>query len=224
MTAIPDWYERWQAGRLRLIERAVAGLQPAPDGLLLDIAAGDGGYSQLVAERLGARAVTHDRDRGECALAAARGLSAVRGDVLHLPFSDAVADVAVAFEIIEHLTKAQGRLMIDELHRVTKPGGTLLLSTPNRFALESLKGIVHYLKDGAVWNARDETHVSIYSRRELLATIGARFDVRRAYGYYLLEAGRRPLPFAYTITSNALLSNLCFILFVVAVRRDGSAG
>jgi SAM-dependent methyltransferase len=220
----PDWYERWDTGRRRLIERAIADHAWAPGARVLDVAAGDTRYSDLVGELLCARVIGHDRGVAECAGLRARGIPAVRGDVRHLAFADGIADVTLAFEIIEHLPKAEASVLIDELHRVTKPGGTLLLSTPNRFALESVKGIVRYFKDGTVWNARDETHVGLYSRRELLAALQPRFDVRRTYGYYLLEAGDRRTPFSHAVTTSAVISNLCFILMVVATRRDDPSG
>ncbi|MGH7621723.1 MAG: methyltransferase domain-containing protein [Gemmatimonadaceae bacterium] len=215
----PDWYQRWVAGRQRLIERALDEVPYARDGVLLDVAAGDAGYSRLVAEHTGTRLVAQDFSETECAAVRRSGAATVRGDVRRLGFADACADVTVAFEIVEHLSKRDATAMFEELHRVTKPGGTLLLSTPNRYAIESFKGLAHYLRDGTVWNARDETHIRLYSRRELLKALRPYFDVRRTYGYYLLEAGERALPFSHTVTTNPLLSNLCFILCVVATPR-----
>ena len=224
MESVPDrWYERWMDGRRRLVERAVAGLPSMSGGIVLDVAAGDGEFSAIVAERIGGRVVAHDWAAAECRASQAAGLSGVRGDARRLPFADRIADVTVAFEIVEHFSKSAGLSVIDELHRVTKPNGTLLLSTPNRYALESFKGLARYFRDGTIWNARDETHVKLYSRRELISALRPRFDVVRSYGYYLFEAGRLPIPGSHTITANALLANLCFILFVVATPKPDCA-
>ncbi len=132
--------------------------------------------------------------------------------------------MTVAFEIIEHFPDVEAAAIVDELHRITKPGGTLLLSTPNRLSLESLKGTARYLVNGSVWNARDGTHVKLYSKRQILSLLRRRFDIQHVYGYYLTTGPReRPLPGTYWITANPLLANLCFILVVVATNRDDPA-
>ena len=46
-----------------------------------------------------------------------------------IPFDDASFDVCFSIEVIEHLNNPQN--IINEAHRVLKPGGMLFLSTPN---------------------------------------------------------------------------------------------
>ena len=215
------WHQRWMQGRQRVIERALDDLPCRPAGVVVDVASGDGTFTSLVASRAGGLAIAQDWGAQECGKARDAGLPAIRGDARRLPFGNETADVTVAFEIIEHFGEHEARAVIDELHRVTKRGGTLLLSTPNRLALESLKGTARYLINGTVWNARDETHVKLYSKRGLLSLLRPRFDVQRVYGYYLTTGPREhPLPGTYLITANPLLTHLCFILLVVATKRD----
>jgi SAM-dependent methyltransferase len=52
------------------------------------------------------------------------------GDVTALPYDDASFDVAVCFEVIEHVPEPER--VLDELRRVLRPGGLLVVSTPNR--------------------------------------------------------------------------------------------
>ncbi len=54
----------------------------------------------------------------------------LRGNLAQLPFADNSVDVVVNFQVIEHLWD-QGQFL-DECFRVLVPGGTLLISTPNR--------------------------------------------------------------------------------------------
>ncbi|MDO8805319.1 MAG: class I SAM-dependent methyltransferase [Elusimicrobiota bacterium] len=71
-----------------------------------------------------------------------------------LPFSDAAFDLAVAFQVIEHTD--DDRAFLAELRRVLKPGGTCLLTTPNR---------LHRLKPGQKpWY---KFHKREYTREEL---------------------------------------------------------
>ncbi len=57
--------------------------------------------------------------------------AAARGDLAHLPFRDATFDIAVSSHVAEHLT--QPERVFGELSRVLRPGGRLLVLTPNRW-------------------------------------------------------------------------------------------
>ena len=54
----------------------------------------------------------------------------VQADGLDLPFEDARFDCVICSEVIEHVPEENGRL-IDELLRIVKPGGSLVLGTPD---------------------------------------------------------------------------------------------
>lgn len=54
----------------------------------------------------------------------------VRGDGMCLPFGDETFQCVLSSEIIEHIPDENGR-HIDELCRILKPGGTLVLGTPD---------------------------------------------------------------------------------------------
>jgi len=46
-----------------------------------------------------------------------------------IPFDDATFDICFSIEVIEHLNNPQN--IINEVHRILKPSGMLILSTPN---------------------------------------------------------------------------------------------
>jgi SAM-dependent methyltransferase len=56
---------------------------------------------------------------------------AARADLARLPFADAGFDIAISSHVAEHLT--QPEQVFGELARVLKPGGRLLVLTPNRW-------------------------------------------------------------------------------------------
>jgi SAM-dependent methyltransferase len=98
---------------------------------VLDVACGAGlGLEMLL--RTGARPVGVDLD--PAALADARltapRATLVRADAARLPLSDQAIDVVVSFETIEHV--ADPAALAAELRRILRPGGCLVLSTPNR--------------------------------------------------------------------------------------------
>ncbi len=113
---------QWLAeARARLIPR------PSDQGaLLLDLGCGGGLLAPFV------RGYCHvglDAVASALRVAASHGVAPVRGDVHHLPFATACADVVVAGEIFEHIDDVE--TMIDEIARVLRPGGFVIFDTLN---------------------------------------------------------------------------------------------
>src|SRR5216117_3593434 len=55
----------------------------------------------------------------------------VQGGAQSLPFADNSFDAVISCETIEHLPQVQAG--VNEMYRVTRPGGRLFLTTPNYF-------------------------------------------------------------------------------------------
>ncbi|MGW1544345.1 class I SAM-dependent methyltransferase [Streptomyces sp. NPDC002309] len=114
----------------RMLATALRG-SPAP-GLVLDIGCGDGSAAATAAPLLsGHRIVGVDWSQDALTRARPRLSYAVRGELADggLPFRTAAADAVLFSEVIEHLVDPDSAL--DELRRVLRPGGHLMLSTPN---------------------------------------------------------------------------------------------
>jgi ubiquinone/menaquinone biosynthesis C-methylase UbiE len=101
---------------------------------ILEVACGQSGF---VRELANAGAQVTGCDFSSAALNAARSrfganqAALIQGDAQSLPFADNSFDLVVSCETIEHLPRVQAAL--EEMHRVTSPGGRLLLTTPNYF-------------------------------------------------------------------------------------------
>lgn len=97
---------------------------------VLDIACGEGyGSASLLAA--GAKSVIAvDIDPETVKYAKAKyKIDARVGDASSIPIANSSVDVVVSFETIEHITEPQ--VFISEVARVLRPGGCLIISTPN---------------------------------------------------------------------------------------------
>jgi SAM-dependent methyltransferase len=118
---------------------------------ILEVACGRGGFVKQLTQ---ADAVVTGCDFSFAALQIAkqkllgRGsfplASVVQGDAQNLPFADNSFDIVVSCETIEHLPYVQKG--ISELHRVTRSGGRLFLTTPNYFNFMGLYDIYASLR------------------------------------------------------------------------------
>jgi len=122
----PDRAQR-QARMLAAVLQGFAG--PA---VIVDVGCGDGSALAVAArQNPGHRFAGLDWSEGALRRAQALGLAVVRAGVAApgLPVADGTADVVIMSEVIEHLVDPDGA--IAEVRRVLRPGGSLLLSTPN---------------------------------------------------------------------------------------------
>ena len=61
-----------------------------------------------------------------------------RADILALPFADGVFDGAYNLGVLEHFSEADAVAALNELRRVTSPGGKVVVFWPHRFATSGL--------------------------------------------------------------------------------------
>ena len=119
--------------RARRQARMLAGILRGVEGpaVILDVGCGDGSALAVAAtQNPEHRFAGVDWSADALRQATARGLSGVRGSVNpRLPVADGAADVVIMSELIEHLVDPDGA--VAEARRVLRPGGSLLLSTPN---------------------------------------------------------------------------------------------
>jgi SAM-dependent methyltransferase len=107
-------------------------------------------------------------ERYAAAIAAA-GVSVLKCDIetQRLPFADGCFDAVVFNELFEHL-RINPIFTLTEVLRVMKPGGTLMLSSPN---LRSLVGIGNFLIKNRAYSCSGDIHAE-YNKLERLGHMG----------------------------------------------------
>lgn len=96
--------------------------------------------------------------------------------------SDGEFDTVISFETIEHLPDVEAYL--DEMARILRPGGTFLVSTPDR----RIGSVMHCF----LGHPQNPYHVREYTERELLNLLSTRFQIETCYGQGFVS---RPLVF-----------------------------
>jgi SAM-dependent methyltransferase len=125
-----DTPDKYMANEINHMRRYVASLRWIPDGAgrVLDPAAGDRLFTDLLA---------HFR-RYELEMPAFFDLEREAA-----PYADDSFDGAILMEVLEHF-KVDPMFALSELNRILKPGGFLLLTTPNLASWVSLHNLINH--------------------------------------------------------------------------------
>ncbi|MBC7253838.1 MAG: class I SAM-dependent methyltransferase [Actinobacteria bacterium] len=142
-------------------------LQPEPDSGILEVGCGGGAFLAFLEGR-GHRAVGVDLLEEAVRLARRKAprSTVLRADASRLPFPDHSFDRLVSHHLVEHLEDLRGALL--EWRRVLKPGGIMVLCTPNRL-----------YPSPRIFD--DPGHVRLYGRKELEDVVaGCGFRVKES--------------------------------------------
>lgn len=118
------WFRRHEAAYLALARHCA-------DAVVLEAGCGEGYGAELLAG-VARRVIAVDYDESATAHVRARypRVGVLRANLVLLPVRSGVVDVVASFQVIEHLWDQGGFLA--ECRRVLRPGGALLITTPNR--------------------------------------------------------------------------------------------
>ena len=157
-------------------QRYYSALSFVEDKVVLDAACGEGYGTSILATRaakvsgldVSAEAVARARE----AYGDKENIEFVVGSVAQIPFPDHSVDVVVSFETIEHISEQLQYDFLDEIKRVLKQDGVLIMSTPNK-AIYSDR-----------YNYHNEFHVKEFYKEEFIKFLSRSFKYTRLYNQY----------------------------------------
>jgi SAM-dependent methyltransferase len=158
----------WYAERRALVRRTV---EDWPAGRAVDVGCGPGGNTAVLRD-LGWRVTGLEYTPGGAAIAAAKGLTVVRGDARALPFRDSSIDLVLSTDAWEHID--DDAAVAAETHRVLRRGGRALIAVPCGMAL---------------WSGHDVAlgHVRRYERDQLAELVtGAGLEIEDLWSWNVL--------------------------------------
>jgi len=169
----------WHLGKLMAVE---ALLDPQPGDVLLDVGCGSGVLAARMAGLPGTRVVGIDANPAAVAFGrsayAAPNLEFREGLVDDLDLTDLQPNKIAFLEVIEHIYPEQALATLRGFHRLLRPGGRVVVSTPNE---RSLWPVIEWALDrlAVAPTMAEEQHVASYDPRTLAALgVQAGFRVR----------------------------------------------
>jgi SAM-dependent methyltransferase len=165
----------WQAA----VDEAVAALGPSSGLSVLDYGCGDGKYfGEFIRRGIKAENV-HGVDVSALRVERCANIGWTNARQIDgkgpLPYPAASFDLINCMEVIEHIPREHSHATVAELRRVLRPGGILLISTPNypikRF-YDWFDALVHR-KWRRIWD--DPTHVTHFNHARLSQLLQSEF-------------------------------------------------
>ncbi len=171
-------------------------------GSLLDLGCRDGEFTEEIGKHVNAEKIAGaDLDAGNVEACKAKGIEALEADLNgRFPFDDGSFDAVAAHQVLEHLWNTGN--FFNEIHRVLKPGGYAVISTPNLSSLHSIAFILRgwqptilHVTDQQVGNPLRGTrieqpgHIKAFnysSLKDLARIHGFTVEKIRGYGFHLL--------------------------------------
>lgn len=210
---LPEFDGDWT---LEHLHRYLLACELAADKIVLDIACGDG-YGAAMLARHAAQVTgvdidtpTVERARGKYV---ADNLRFLQGSATDIPLDDDSVDLVVSFETIEHLME-QDR-MLDEIRRVLRPEGILLISSPDKYEYSDVPGYQNpfhpkelYREEFAELLQRYFVHHSLLGQRVI-------------FGSLMTSPEQRPFLSWDKETSLSRSEGLPHAIYHVAVASDG---
>ena len=184
---------------------------------LLDVGSNWGRWT-ITAAQNGYKAVGIDPSLDAC-LAGKRIARQIGADALFvvadarfLPFADSAFDIGFSYGVLQHLKKVNVNVSFDEMARVTKDGGEIVVQMPNKYGIRC---IYHQAKRGFSEEAKEGAEVFYWTPAELMNTFTEKFgetkmsaDCYFGLGIQKNDADLLPLPYKIIVHTSEILRGM----------------
>ncbi len=164
----------WRSGQERRLQMILQHVALSADTRFLEAGCGNGLYASQILDRFGVQMEAFDIEFERIQIAQQHVPHAIIAQGESLPYPDDYFDAVFSNEVIEHVQDDQ--LFANEIVRVLKPGGRLVLFCPNRWYPVEQHGhywkgnyhfgntpLINYLPDR--WRNQLAPHVRTYTGR-----------------------------------------------------------
>jgi len=195
--------------------------------VVLDIASGDGYGSHLLSNSGALKVIGVDIDPKAVESAGAAyandNLAYLNGSIADMPVADHAIDVLVSFETIEHVDETLQADFLREAERVLKPGGIMIISTPDKETYSDIPGYQNefhvkefYVDEFMDFLGHRFKHIALLGQKTFTASYiwaekGGASDFREfalqptPHGYQVADPGAKRMLYAVAVCSNAPL-------------------
>lgn len=164
-----------------------------PGDMAMEIGIGCGVYTKSMSDR-GGRVIAIDINGAFLdGVREISGVTVVEGDATSdLGIRD--VEVAVLSEVLEHVPPERSEMMLAEINRALRPGGVLLLTTPQKWSTVERAASLLRLKPflalaRTLYGSADELgHINLLTRADLQKQIlktGFKIEEQAVFGFYL---------------------------------------
>jgi 2-polyprenyl-3-methyl-5-hydroxy-6-metoxy-1,4-benzoquinol methylase len=145
-------------------------LAPERGDCVLDVGCGSGVFSNLIARNIGVEVTGVDANKAAIAFCRKKylnpNLNFVQCSIDEIAFGKLSFDKISFLEVIEHIYRRQAEETLDLFHELLKPGGRLVLSTPNAHSMwPVIEKTMDFLQ--LVPQMQNEQHVTGYTPSSL---------------------------------------------------------
>lgn len=203
----------------RLVRRHVG---PLDGSDVIEIGCGRGGLARWLVQRGPRRYIAADFSISAVSTASRDGSAGSAlfsvADIQRIPHPDHCFDVVISCETVEHVSEPT--TAIEELARVLRPGGRLLLTTPNYLGTMGLyRAYLRARRRPFTEEGQPVNNLTLVPRTmSWLRGVGLRPHLVDARGHYLLLPRRNPIPIGFLDGPKPALKWLAFHQLIVAEK------
>lgn len=144
-----EFYDKYWSGRkvlnnlklrraVKILDYFIAVKREVKEPRIIELGSGDGRFTAFVGEFGNADAIELSKEAVLQANELYPHVNYIHGNAIEYPLENATYDVVISQEVIEHIEEQDK--YVEVCYKILKPGGYLILTTPNKKVFDHMKG------------------------------------------------------------------------------------